>query len=64
MLPSPLDGIEAWLQEVEHLQAEVLPDLQDPFKAMFVFRETIVIFKVCLSQRNILLQSDLAKHLL
>ncbi|XP_075282973.1 nesprin-2 isoform X3 [Opisthocomus hoazin] len=45
MLPSPLDGIEAWLQEVEHLQAEVLPDLQDPFKAMFVFRETIVIFK-------------------
>lgn len=47
MLPSPLDSIEAWLQEVEHLQAEDLPDLQDPFKAMFVFREIIVIFKVC-----------------
>ncbi|XP_010138785.1 PREDICTED: nesprin-2-like, partial [Buceros rhinoceros silvestris] len=45
MLPSPLDSIEAWLQEVEHLQAEDLPDLQDPFKAMFVFREIIVIFK-------------------
>ncbi|KAM6392914.1 nesprin-2 [Pluvialis apricaria] len=45
MLPSPLAGIEAWLQEVEHLQAEDLPDLQDPFKAMFVFREIIVIFK-------------------
>ncbi|NXX50529.1 SYNE2 protein, partial [Tricholaema leucomelas] len=45
MLPSPLGNIEAWLQEVEHLQAEDLPDLQDPFKAMFVFRETIVIFK-------------------
>ncbi|NXG80559.1 SYNE2 protein, partial [Baryphthengus martii] len=45
MLPSPLDGIEAWLQEVEHLQAEDLPDLQDPFKAMFVFREIIIIFK-------------------
>ncbi|NXT55069.1 SYNE2 protein, partial [Pluvianellus socialis] len=45
MLPSPLDGIEAWLQEVEHLQAEDLPDLQDPFKAMSVFREIIVIFK-------------------
>ncbi|KFP37218.1 Nesprin-2, partial [Chlamydotis macqueenii] len=45
MLPSPLDGIEAWLQEVEHLQAEDLPDLQDPFKAVFVFREIIVIFK-------------------
>ncbi|XP_054017708.1 nesprin-2 [Dryobates pubescens] len=45
MLPSPLDSIEAWLQEVEHLQAEDLPDLQDPFKAMFVFREKIVIFK-------------------
>ncbi|KAM6311325.1 nesprin-2 [Aegotheles albertisi] len=45
MLPSPLDSIEAWLQEVEHLQAEDLPDLQDPFKAMFAFREIIVIFK-------------------
>ncbi|KAM6273721.1 nesprin-2-like [Porphyrio hochstetteri] len=45
MLPSPLDSIEAWLQEVEHLQAEDLPDLQDPFKAMFAFREVIVIFK-------------------
>ncbi|XP_065491709.1 nesprin-2 isoform X3 [Caloenas nicobarica] len=45
MLPSPLDSIEAWLQEVEHLQAEDLPDWQDPFKAMFVFREKIVIFK-------------------
>uniref|UniRef100_A0A663F3C4 Spectrin repeat containing nuclear envelope protein 2 n=1 Tax=Aquila chrysaetos chrysaetos TaxID=223781 RepID=A0A663F3C4_AQUCH len=45
MLPSPLDNIEAWLQEVEHLQSEDLPDLQDPFKAMFVFREIIVIFK-------------------
>ncbi|XP_059675230.1 nesprin-2 [Gavia stellata] len=45
MLPSPLDSIEAWLQEVEHLQAEDLPDLQDPFKAMFVFREIIVVFK-------------------
>ncbi|NXQ33487.1 SYNE2 protein, partial [Alaudala cheleensis] len=45
MLPSPLGSIEAWLQEVEHLQAEDLPDLQDPFKAMSVFREIIVIFK-------------------
>ncbi|KAF1431238.1 Nesprin-2, partial [Spheniscus magellanicus] len=45
MLPSPLDSIEAWLQEVEHLQAEDLPDLQDPFKAIFVFREIIVMFK-------------------
>ncbi|KAM6445512.1 nesprin-2 isoform 2-T3 [Rhynochetos jubatus] len=45
MLPSPLDSIEAWLQEVEHLQGEDLPDLQDPFKAMFVLREVIVIFK-------------------
>ncbi|XP_071413447.1 nesprin-2 isoform X2 [Pithys albifrons albifrons] len=45
MLPSPLHSIEAWLQEVERLQAEDLPDLQDPFKAMFVFREIIVIFK-------------------
>ncbi|KAM9013927.1 nesprin-2 [Ara ararauna] len=45
MLPSPLDSIEAWLQEVEHLEAEDLPDLQDPFKAMFVFRKIIVIFK-------------------
>ncbi|XP_063189611.1 nesprin-2 isoform X1 [Chroicocephalus ridibundus] len=49
MLPSPLDGIEAWLQEVEHLQAEDLPDLQDPFKAMFVFREIIVMFKGLMS---------------
>ncbi|XP_053922750.1 nesprin-2 [Cuculus canorus] len=45
MLPSPLGNIEAWLQEVEHLQAEDLPDLQDPFKAMFAFREIIVVFK-------------------
>ncbi|NXR35709.1 SYNE2 protein, partial [Zosterops hypoxanthus] len=45
MLPSPLDRIEAWLQEVERLQSEDLPDLQDPFKAMSVFREIIVIFK-------------------
>ncbi|NWI58085.1 SYNE2 protein, partial [Calyptomena viridis] len=45
MLPSPLESIEAWLQEVERLQAEDLPDLQDPFKAMLVFREIIVIFK-------------------
>ncbi|XP_068803435.1 nesprin-2 [Struthio camelus] len=45
MLPPPLDGIEAWLQEIEHLQAEELPDLQDPFKAMSLFREIIVIFK-------------------
>lgn len=47
MLPSPLDRIEAWLQELEQLQAEDLPDLQDPFRAMSVFREIIVIFKVC-----------------
>uniref|UniRef100_A0A8B9G878 Spectrin repeat containing nuclear envelope protein 2 n=1 Tax=Amazona collaria TaxID=241587 RepID=A0A8B9G878_9PSIT len=33
MLPSPLDSIEAWLQEIEHLEAEDLPDLQDPFKS-------------------------------
>ncbi|KFQ28994.1 Nesprin-2, partial [Mesitornis unicolor] len=45
MLPSPLDSVEAWLQEVEYLQAEDLPDLQDPFKAMFIFREMIVTFK-------------------
>ncbi|NXX79168.1 SYNE2 protein, partial [Urocolius indicus] len=45
MLPSPLDSIEAWLQEVEHLQAEDLPDLQDPFKAMLAFREVVVTFK-------------------
>ncbi|NXS15525.1 SYNE2 protein, partial [Mystacornis crossleyi] len=45
MLPSPLDSIEAWLQEVERLQAEDLPDLQDPFKAMSLFREIIVMFK-------------------
>ncbi|XP_017663045.1 PREDICTED: nesprin-2 isoform X2 [Lepidothrix coronata] len=45
MLPSPLGSIEAWLQEVEHLQAEDLPDLQDPFKAMSLFREKIVILK-------------------
>uniref|UniRef100_A0A8U7ML44 Spectrin repeat containing nuclear envelope protein 2 n=1 Tax=Corvus moneduloides TaxID=1196302 RepID=A0A8U7ML44_CORMO len=45
LLPSPLDSIEAWLQEVERLQAEDLPDLQDPFKAISVFREIIVIFK-------------------
>ncbi|NXI44589.1 SYNE2 protein, partial [Galbula dea] len=45
MLPSPLDSIEAWLQEVERLQAKDLPDLQDPFKAMLAFREVIVIFK-------------------
>lgn len=64
MLPPPLDGIEAWLQEVEHLQAEDLPDLQDPFKAMSLFREIIVTFKVSCSQRSILLQSDLPKHLL
>ncbi|NXH22921.1 SYNE2 protein, partial [Bucco capensis] len=44
-LPSPLDSIEAWLQEVERLQAQDLPDLQDPFKAMFAFREVIVTFK-------------------
>uniref|UniRef100_A0A663F6D7 Spectrin repeat containing nuclear envelope protein 2 n=1 Tax=Aquila chrysaetos chrysaetos TaxID=223781 RepID=A0A663F6D7_AQUCH len=37
MLPSPLDNIEAWLQEVEHLQSEDLPDLQDPFKAIVSF---------------------------
>uniref|UniRef100_A0A8C0HMF1 Spectrin repeat containing nuclear envelope protein 2 n=1 Tax=Buteo japonicus TaxID=224669 RepID=A0A8C0HMF1_9AVES len=37
MLPSPLDNIEAWLQEVEHLQSEDLPDLQDPFKAIMSF---------------------------
>ncbi|OXB54356.1 hypothetical protein ASZ78_006237 [Callipepla squamata] len=45
MLPPPLDGIEAWLQQVEHLQAEDLPDLQDPFKAMSLFSEIISIFK-------------------
>jgi len=46
MLPPPLDDIEAWLQKVEHLQAEDLPDLQDPFKAMSLFSEIISIFKV------------------
>uniref|UniRef100_G1NLB5 Spectrin repeat containing nuclear envelope protein 2 n=1 Tax=Meleagris gallopavo TaxID=9103 RepID=G1NLB5_MELGA len=45
MLPPPLDGIEAWLQKVEHLQAEDLPDLQDPFKAMSLFSEIISVFK-------------------
>ncbi|XP_065605086.1 nesprin-2 isoform X2 [Cyrtonyx montezumae] len=45
MLPPPLDGIEAWLQQVEHLQAEDLPDLQDPFKAMSLFSEIISVFK-------------------
>uniref|UniRef100_A0A8C3KFK5 Spectrin repeat containing nuclear envelope protein 2 n=1 Tax=Calidris pygmaea TaxID=425635 RepID=A0A8C3KFK5_9CHAR len=43
MLPSPLDGIEAWLQEVEHLQAEDLPDLQDSFKAI----QLLECFTVC-----------------
>uniref|UniRef100_A0A8C2T0X3 Spectrin repeat containing nuclear envelope protein 2 n=1 Tax=Coturnix japonica TaxID=93934 RepID=A0A8C2T0X3_COTJA len=45
MLPPPLDGIEAWLQQVEHLQTEDLPDLQDPFKAMSLFSEIISVFK-------------------
>uniref|UniRef100_A0A8C0UZ05 Spectrin repeat containing nuclear envelope protein 2 n=1 Tax=Cyanistes caeruleus TaxID=156563 RepID=A0A8C0UZ05_CYACU len=53
MLPSPLDSIEAWLQEVERLQAEDLPDLQDPFKAMSVFREIIVIFKSHHNKKNV-----------
>ncbi|XP_021259547.1 nesprin-2 isoform X3 [Numida meleagris] len=45
VLPPPLDGIEAWLQKVERLQAEDLPELQDPFKAMSLFSETVSVFK-------------------
>lgn len=46
VLPPPLDGIELWLQEVEHLLAEGLPDLQDHCKAMALFKEKIIVFKV------------------
>ncbi|KYO18532.1 nesprin-2 isoform E [Alligator mississippiensis] len=45
VLPPPLDGIELWLQEVEHLLAEGLPDLQDHCKAMALFKEKIIVFK-------------------
>uniref|UniRef100_A0A8C4VGV8 Spectrin repeat containing nuclear envelope protein 2 n=1 Tax=Gopherus evgoodei TaxID=1825980 RepID=A0A8C4VGV8_9SAUR len=44
-LPPPLDSIEVWLQEVEHLLAEGLPDLQDHCKAMGLFKEKIILFK-------------------
>uniref|UniRef100_A0A8C3IBQ1 Spectrin repeat containing nuclear envelope protein 2 n=1 Tax=Chrysemys picta bellii TaxID=8478 RepID=A0A8C3IBQ1_CHRPI len=44
-LPPPLDSIEVWLQEVEHLLAEGLPDLQDHCKAMALFKEKIILFK-------------------
>ncbi|XP_074921846.1 nesprin-2 [Chelonoidis abingdonii] len=43
-LPPPLDSIEVWLQEVEHLLAG-LPDLQDHCKAMALFKEKIILFK-------------------
>ncbi|XP_044871388.1 nesprin-2 isoform X3 [Mauremys mutica] len=44
-LPPPLDSIEVWLQEIEHLLAEGLPDLQDHCKAMALFKEKIILFK-------------------
>ncbi|XP_034623710.1 nesprin-2 isoform X2 [Trachemys scripta elegans] len=44
-LPPPLDSIEVWLQEVEHLLAEGLPDSQDHCKAMALFKEKIILFK-------------------
>ncbi|XP_075782511.1 nesprin-2 isoform X2 [Pelodiscus sinensis] len=44
-LPPPLDSIEVWLQEVEHLLAEDLADSQDHCKAMALFKEKIRLFK-------------------
>ncbi|XP_074852445.1 nesprin-2 isoform X5 [Carettochelys insculpta] len=44
-LPPPLDSIEVWLQEVEHLLAVDLPDAQDHCEAMAVLKEKIVLFK-------------------
>uniref|UniRef100_A0A8C3T368 Spectrin repeat containing nuclear envelope protein 2 n=1 Tax=Chelydra serpentina TaxID=8475 RepID=A0A8C3T368_CHESE len=44
-LPPPLDSIEVWLQEVEYLLAEDLPDSQDHCKAMALFKEKIILFK-------------------
>ncbi|XP_074986041.1 nesprin-2 isoform X2 [Caretta caretta] len=44
-LPPPLDSIEVWLQEVEHLLADGLPDSQDHCKAMALFKGKIILFK-------------------
>ncbi|XP_072485533.1 nesprin-2 isoform X2 [Notamacropus eugenii] len=45
ILPTPLDQIEVWLQEIEHLMAEDLPDSQDYSQAMIVIKERINSFK-------------------
>uniref|UniRef100_A0A4X2LQP5 Nesprin-2 n=1 Tax=Vombatus ursinus TaxID=29139 RepID=A0A4X2LQP5_VOMUR len=45
ILPPPLDHIEVWLQEIEHLMAEDLPDSQDYSQAMILINERINLFK-------------------
>uniref|UniRef100_A0A6I8NCE0 Nesprin-2 n=1 Tax=Ornithorhynchus anatinus TaxID=9258 RepID=A0A6I8NCE0_ORNAN len=45
ILPSPLDRVEAWLQEVEHLMAEDLPAFQDYSNAMTFVEEKLHLLK-------------------
>ncbi|XP_074146434.1 nesprin-2 isoform X1 [Sminthopsis crassicaudata] len=45
ILPPPLNQIEVWLQEIEHLMAEDLPDSQDYNQAMVLIKERINSFK-------------------
>ncbi|XP_074092082.1 nesprin-2 isoform X2 [Macrotis lagotis] len=45
ILPPPLDQIEVWLQEIEHLMAEDLPDSQDYSQVMVLIKERINSFK-------------------
>ncbi|XP_068947829.1 nesprin-2 [Petaurus breviceps papuanus] len=45
ILPPPLDQIEVWLQEIEHLMAEDLPDSRDCNQAMILIKERINLFK-------------------
>lgn len=52
-LPSPLQQIEAWLQEVEELVDEELPASQNHCEAMAVTQEKMTSFKVGNEKRNI-----------
>uniref|UniRef100_F7ACW8 Nesprin-2 n=1 Tax=Monodelphis domestica TaxID=13616 RepID=F7ACW8_MONDO len=45
ILPPPLDQIEVWLQEIEHLIAEDLPDSQNYNQTMALIKERISSFK-------------------
>ncbi|KAB1277565.1 Nesprin-2 [Camelus dromedarius] len=58
ILPSPLNEIEAWLQEIEELLDEDLPASQDYREAMALIQEKMTLFKKFIEEKEFLAQLE------